>query len=222
MRAALVDDATVIRGALGSMLETLEMVAVHSSVEELLAADVQVDVVLLDLHLVNQTQPDVAQGVGAVSTLVEAGHTVCVYSQEERRWVLAACIAAGARGVVSKAEPIEAAERAFLDVARGNAVVPPSVVGLIEVLVRRRSITLLGERQRQVLAGRARGLTYAEMAQQLHLSESTLRGYWHDLILGVSQHLQQTAPADIERALGLAPGDLLDSWPQPRSRSGRA
>lgn len=216
VRAALVDDATVIRSAMPTVLGRLEVASVHPSVEDLLRARPEVDLVVLDLHLVNRTQPNAAQGVNAIRALVDSGHRVCVYSQEERRWVLAACLAAGARGAVSKAEPIEVAEQAFLDVAAGEMVVPPSVIGLMEVLVRRRSFTLLSERQRQVLAGRARGLTYAEMGQRMHLSESTLRGYWHDLANSVSQHLQQTAPADIERELGLAPGDLVDIWPAPR------
>jgi len=218
VRAALVDDATVIRSALASMLTQTEMVAVHPSVEDLLAAAPRVDVVILDLHLVNRTQPHARRGVEAIRALVEAGYRVCVYSQEERRWVLAACFAAGASGAVSKADPVEQAEKVFLEVAAGEVVVPPRVIGLIEVLVRRRSLTLVSERQRQVLAGRARGLTYAEMSQRMHLSESTLRGYWHELTANVSEHLQQTAPADIERVLGLAPGDLLETWPSPKER----
>ncbi|MGN0065755.1 MAG: hypothetical protein ACI379_16075 [Nocardioides sp.] len=215
VRAALVDDATVIRSALPDLVRAVELVSVHPNVEDLVARRPEVDVVVLDLHLVNQTQPSAAQGIAAIRVLVEAGYRVCVYSQEERRWVLAACFAAGARGAVSKAEPIEVAEQAFADVAAGDMVVPPSVIGLLEVLVRRRSLTLLSDRQRQVLAGRARGLTYAEMSQRMHLSESTLRGYWHDLTASISEHLKHTAPADIERALGLAPGDLLDTWPLP-------
>jgi DNA-binding NarL/FixJ family response regulator len=186
---------------------------VFSSVEELLAAQVRVDVVILDLHLVNATQPGAAQGVRAIRALVEGGHRVCVYSQEERRWVLAACIAAGARGMVSKAEALEVAEQSFREVASGSMVVPPAVMGLLEVLVRRRSVTLVSERQRQVLSGRARGLAYAEMSKQLHLSESTLRGYWHELSNTLAEHLQQAGPADIEHALGLAAGDLVDIWP---------
>lgn len=215
VRAALVDDATVIRGALSTMLPRIDMVGVHPSVEALLEQRPEVDLVILDLHLVNRTQPGARQGVEAVRALVSEGYRVCVYSQEERRWVLAACFAAGASGAVSKADPVEQAERVFVDVAGGEVVVPPRVIGLIEVLVRRRSLTLVSERQRQVLAGRARGLTYAEMSQRMHLSESTLRGYWHELTATVSVHLQQTAPADIERALGLAPGDLLETWPGP-------
>lgn len=215
MRAALVDDATVIRAAMGELLQRIEVSAAYGSVEELLVCAPEVDLVILDLHLANATQPTAAQGVRAVQALVQEGYRVCVYSQEERRWVLAACLAAGAHGVVSKAEPVEVAEQAFLDVAAGEMVVPPVVLGVLEVLVRRRSVTLVSERQRQVLSGRARGLTYAEMSKQLHLSESTLRGYWHELSNSLAEHLQQAGPADIERTLGLAPGDLLDAWPHP-------
>lgn len=214
LRAALVDDATVIRAALGAMITDLELVSVHPNVESLMAEAPEVDVVILDLHLANLSQPEASQGVNAIRSLAEAGHQVCVYSQEERRWVLAACLAAGARGVVSKADSLEHAQASFVEVARGNVVIPTAVIGLLEVLVRRRSVTLVSERQRQVLSGRARGLTYAEMSQQMHLSESTLRGYWHELSNTLSAHLSATAPADIERALGLAPGDLVDTWPR--------
>ena len=76
--------------------------------------------------------------------------------------------------------------------------------------MRRGRVTVLNKRQREVLAGRARGLTYAELSRTLYLSESTLRGYWRDLSGVVSSYLQDSSPGDIERALGLGPGDL---WP---------
>ena len=40
-----------------------------------------------------------------------------------------------------------------------------------------------------------------------------LRGYWRDLSGVVSSYLQDSSPGDIERALGLGPGDLVDHWP---------
>lgn len=94
-------------------------------------------------------------------------------------------------------------------------MIPQGLIGLVEVLVRRNSLTILSERQRQVLAGRARGFTYAEMGEQLYLSESTLRGYWAAVTESVSTHLQHATPADIEHALGLGPGDLLEHRPAP-------
>lgn len=210
---AVVDDATVIRESFPLLMPTLDVVGAYPTVESLLADRPEVDLVVLDLHLSNASQPDVRQGVAAIRALVAAGYRVCVYSQEERRFVLAACLAAGARGVVSKSATTSQALEQFEAVAAGTVVVPQPVIGIVEVLVRRNSLTILPERQRQVLAGRARGLTYAEMSAQLFLSESTLRGYWADLTATVSDYLQQVTPTDIETALGLGPGDLLDFWP---------
>ena len=210
---AVVDDASLIRDSVGLLMPGLDVVAATGNVEELLDARPRVDLVLLDLHLANlEQQPDVRQGIAAIRALAGCGYRVCVYSQEERRFVLAACIAAGAAGVVSKALPTQRAEQLFLDVAAGRTVVPQSVVGILEVLVRRDCITVLNGRQRQILYGRARGLTYAQIARQLFVSESTLRGYWQDLTRSLSESLRGLTPGEIERALGLAPGNLLEFW----------
>jgi DNA-binding NarL/FixJ family response regulator len=213
VRFSLVDDATAVRESLAVLLPDLSFTSTHQSLEDFLTARPLADVVVLDLHLVNLRQPNASQGVAAIRDAVEAGYRVCVYTQEERRFVLAACLAAGATGVVSKSSSLAETRTAFLAVSRGELVAPPPVTGLIEVLVRRGRVTVLNKRQREVLAGRARGLTYAELSRTLYLSESTLRGYWRDLSAVVSQHLQESSPGDIEHALGLGPGDLLDHWP---------
>ncbi|SCG62320.1 LuxR C-terminal-related transcriptional regulator [Micromonospora halophytica] len=210
---AVVEDAALMRDSFSLLMPGLDVVAAVASVEELMDRRPVVDVVLLDLHLANLEQPDVRQGIAAVRALTGCGYRVCVYSQEERRFVLAACVAAGASGVVSKALPTDRAQQLFVEVASGGTVMPQSVVGILEVLVRRDCITLLSERQRQVLHGRARGLSYAQVARQLFVSESTLRGYWLDLTRSLSESLRSLTPSEIERALGLAPGDLLELWP---------
>ncbi|GAB3741059.1 response regulator [Microlunatus parietis] len=212
-RLAVVDDASLIRESVGLLMPGLEVVAALANVEELLRLAPEADLVLLDLHLANlEQQPDVRQGVAAIRALT-GRYRVCVYSQEERRFVLAACIAAGAAGVVSKALPTARAEQLILEVAAGGTVVPQPVIGILEVLVRRNCITLLSERQRQLLHGRARGLTYAQLAKDLYVSESTLRGYWLDLSRSLSDSLRALTPSELEHALGLAPGDLLEFWP---------
>ena len=213
VRACVVDDATPVRESLIAIMPRLLDVGRFATVEELLASGIEADVVVLDLHLVNSSQPQVRQGLAAVRAVAHAGHRVCVYSQEERRFVLAACLAAGAAGVVSKWVPLADAEEAFCEVAADGVVVPTELMGLLETLVRRRSITVLGPRQRDVLAGRARGLSYAQLSRRLHVGESTLRGYWRDVSHQLSAYLQQTTAADLESALGLAPGDLLEAWP---------
>jgi DNA-binding NarL/FixJ family response regulator len=213
LRISLVDDATAMRVAAPTLLPEDVVVSTHSCVEELLAAAPPADVAVLDLHLAHQGQRDVLQGVSAVSAVVAAGYLVCVYTQEERRFVLASCLAAGARGVVSKATPLAETRAAFAAVARGELVAPPAVIGVLEVLSRRGHLTLLSDRQRAVLNGRARGLTYAELARVLFVSPSTLRGYWHEVTQIVGQHLGEVSPGDIEHAFGLRPGDLVGVWP---------
>jgi len=133
--------------------------------------------------------------------------------------VLAACVAAGASGLVHKSDPLPDAAAKIERVLAGEVVLPEGLTGLAETLVHRGNLRLLSRRQRELLAGRARGKTYAEIGTELHLSESTLRGYWADLSAVVAEHLQTTSAADVEQALGLAPGDLL--WPGPSSRTAR-
>ncbi|MGW8362462.1 LuxR C-terminal-related transcriptional regulator [Streptomyces wedmorensis] len=210
---AVVDDAWLIRESIGLLVPGLEVVAAVGTVEELVRLAPAADLVLLDLHLAGpERRADVRQGIAAVRTLTGHGYRVCVYSQEERRFVLAACMAAGASGIVSKAVPRDRTEALFLEVAAGGTVVPQSVVGILEVLVRRDRITLLSERQRQILHGRARGLSYARIARDLFVSESTLRGYWFELTRSLADSLRGLTAGEIEHALGLAPGDLLEFW----------
>lgn len=212
--AIVVDDATAIRQSLPALMPALDFIGSYSSAEDLVRSGQRADLIVLDLHLVNSRQKEVRQGIAALRLVASAGHRVCIYTQEERRFVLAACLAAGAAGVASKADPLEPVQEAFLEVAAGGSVIPQPLISVIELLVRRNQLTVLSERQREVLAGRARGLTYAELAAKLYVSESTLRGYWRDTADVVRHHLQEeSTPADIEHALGLTPGDLLDIWP---------
>ncbi|GAB3310840.1 DNA-binding response regulator [Epidermidibacterium keratini] len=169
-RVATVDDASVIRESLPVLMRRLEFIEAFPTVEALIARRPEVDLVVLDLHLTNASQPDVRQGIAAIRALVRRGYRVCVYSQEERRFVLAACIAAGAKGIAAKSLPTAKAEDVFIEVAGGIAI-PASVIGVVEVLVRRDCITVLSERQRQVLAGRARGMPYAKLANELYTAE---------------------------------------------------
>ena len=219
--AILVEDTTAIRLGLPDLLPGITFVATYTRIEDALRERPAADVAVLDLHLANSRQQDAVQGVAAVCDLVAAGYQVCLYTQEERRFVLAACLAAGARGLVGKSAPLPEAAATIAEVAAGRVVIPQSLIALSELLVRRGSLTILSPRQRQVLAGRARGQSYAEMSRTMHASETTLRGYWHELTAIVAEHLRHTSPADIERSLGLMPGDLLDFWPVERGTGSR-
>ncbi|WP_134740280.1 response regulator transcription factor [Nocardioides sp. 503] len=227
-RVSLVDDATAVRAAAAALLPEGAVVSAHGCVEDLLDAAPAVPFVLLEVHLRNHRQPTALHGVAAVAALTAAGYDVCLYTREERPFVLASCLAAGARGVVSKSLPLPELPEALAALADGRLVAPAPVLEILGTLRERDHLTLLTDRQRHVLGGRARGLTYAQLARALFVSSSTLRGHWRQIVEAVGPHLPDASPGDIEHALGLRPGDLLDDqgqrtgWTRSRKRASAA
>jgi DNA-binding NarL/FixJ family response regulator len=228
LRVSLVDDATVVRAAAAVLLPRGAVVSTHRSVEDLLDAAPTVPLVLVEVHLRNDRQPSVLHGVAAIAALAAAGYDVCVYTGEQRPFVLASCLAAGARGVVSKSQPLQDLPGLLGALAEGEPVAPAPVLDILGTLRDRGQLTLLTDRQREVLSGRARGLTYAELARALFVSSSTLRSYWREITEAVGPGLAEASPGDIEHALGLRPGDLLDDggqrtgWTRSRKRASAA
>jgi DNA-binding NarL/FixJ family response regulator len=93
-------------------------------------------------------------------------------------------LAAGASAFLLKAAPPEELVRAIRVVAAGDALLAPSVTRrLIEEFARRpppaarnsKLVENLTEREREVLLEVARGFTNAEIAQRLHVSETTVK-----------------------------------------------
>lgn len=213
VRVVVVDDSTVIRGGFATVHPELEVVATYAGVEELEAAPPpDCDVVVLDLLLrgPHGVASSRKQGRAAIRALEALGRPVCLYTDERRALVLALCLHAGADGVVHKSDPPEAATRAVQEVAAGRVSVTQSLVGLTELLDRRGAPLDLSPRQRQVISARARGRHWADVAGTLYISEDTAREHYRAACAKLRDYLQHTSPGDVERALGAAPGDVLD------------
>lgn len=185
-----------------------DFVAPFDSVEALLAQPVHVDVVLLDLELATSLKRTV-QGGAAVRAVSDAGYRVLIYTSEMRRDVLAGCLSLGARGVVGKTEPIDALEHAVRAVAAGQVVMTQTMVGLVEVADRRGLIGGLTTRQREVLSARARGESFQSIGRRLFISARTVEDHWAQVAIKFADYLVDHSAADLERRLGLGPGDLL-------------
>jgi DNA-binding NarL/FixJ family response regulator len=93
-------------------------------------------------------------------------------------------LAAGASGFLLKAAPPEELIRAIQVVAAGNALLDPSVTRrLIAEFARRpepifkrpKELGALTDRELEVLRELARGFTNAEIAERLHISETTVK-----------------------------------------------
>lgn len=214
VRVAGVDDDTIMRDGLRLLLPQLDVVATFADAESLLAARPRVDVVLLDLKLDGTGREPSLRGTDAVRAVVGAGHRVLVYTNERRRAVLVTCLTAGARGVVHKAEPLDALADAVAQVAAGHIVITQALTGLAEVADRRGRLPALSPRERQVLAGRARGESFRGIAARLYVSEKTAAGYMEQVKAKFAAYLREHSPADLEYALGLEPADLSDRFPR--------
>lgn len=209
-RAVVIDDSTVVRFGMPLMHPELDITATYAGIEQFLVDAPDVDLVILDLRLSASASDGVRQGPTAIRAVRAAGYRICLFTDERRRLVLAQCMRAGAQGVVHKSDPVETASAAFRTVAEGGTVITQSLVGLAEVLERRGGLPELTARQRQVLAGRARGETWAEIASRLYVTEGVAREHMSAVNAKFAAYLQGASPGDMERQLGLAPGDLLD------------
>lgn len=216
-RVALVDDSPFIRDGARLLEPDLAVVASYASVEELLVADPDVDVVLLDLRL-HPAPGTSAQGARGVREVAATGAKVLVYTEDRRRMVLAGCLAAGASGVAHKSDPVEWVVDAVRTVARGGVSVTPAVAGVLELAARRGALAPVTGRKLQVLRGRARGETFKAIAARLHIAPSTAEDYMAEVTRMFADYLREHSPADLERHLGVGEGDVLDPDQPPRRR----
>ncbi|MEW6086592.1 MAG: response regulator transcription factor [Chloroflexota bacterium] len=153
----------------------------------------QPDVVLMDLKMPGMNGIAATRAIRAQFPNVRV-LALTTYDADE--WVFDA-IRAGAAGYLLKEATREALIEAIRGTAAGRTHVDPGVAGkLFEAAIRRNPqadpLPPLTERERDVLRLLARGLSNAEIAGQLHLTEGTVRNYVSALLakLGVSDRTQ--------------------------------
>jgi DNA-binding NarL/FixJ family response regulator len=209
----MVDDDTLIREGAAARMPDLDVLPAVS-VEEVLACGARfapVDVVVVDLRLRQPGAPPVGvQGARGVAALAAAGYPTLIYTNEHRRHVLAMCLAAGARGIVHKTEPVSRLRAAVDAVVAGRVVLTPAVAGLAELVARAGRLPALTDRQREVLRARARGEPFASIARRLFISERTAEDHMSAVATKFAELLRGRSAADLERELGVGEGDLLD------------
>jgi len=134
-------------------------------------------VVLMDIRMPRM------DGIEATRQIAGVARVVILTTFELDEYVFDA-LAAGASAFLLKAAPPEDLIRAIRVVAEGDALLAPSITRkLIEEFARRpeparrqlKQLESLTEREREVLAEVARGLTNSEIAGRLHVSETTVK-----------------------------------------------
>jgi len=186
IRVLLVDDNAIVRRGVASLLaemEGLEVVGEASDGREAIAraAELKPDVVCLDVRM------PVMNGVEAAGPLSERAKVLMLsYSEDEE--LVTGAIRNGASGylVHGRFEPEELAER-IVAVARGEMVLSPAVTPAVFDALRRApgpdndedelGLGSLTAREREVLNLLARGKSNRDIAEELFITNKTVKNH---------------------------------------------
>jgi DNA-binding NarL/FixJ family response regulator len=189
IRVLLVDDQEMVRDGLGALLSSAPDIELVGEAGDglravQLAAELRPDVVVMDIRMPGM------DGLAATGRIVgspsAAGHVprVLILTTFDLDEYVYEALARGASGFLLKDAPARDLINAVRVIAAGEALLAPSVTRrLIDDVARRRragnlrpeAVSTLTVRELDVLRQVARGLSNAEIAEELFLSEQTIK-----------------------------------------------
>lgn len=217
LRIVLVDDHEVVRLGLKSLLarnHQFNVVAEASNASEALdrVARYKPDVVVMDIRLPGKN------GIEATREIIQQYPNTKVimltsYAEDE---LLFDAIAAGASGYVLKQIGSNELVTALEKIGRGESLVDPALMQKVFARVREASrkaedeaFATLSDQELKILALVAKGKTNKEIAEQVFLSEKTVRNYVSSILskLNLSTRAEAAAYAVEHRVQDHLPTD---------------
>ena len=187
VRVLIVDDQSLVRAGFRMILDAeteIEVVGEASDgLEAVLAArQMEPDVILMDVRMPN------VDGLEATRRLLDGrdeGPRILILTTFDLDEYVYEALRAGASGFLLKDTPPEQLVEAIMIVARGDALLAPSITRrVIEEFVRRPpasarkpppELSGLTSREREMLGYIAKGLSNAEIARAAFVSETTVK-----------------------------------------------
>jgi NarL family two-component system response regulator LiaR len=200
IRVLVVDDHAVVRKGIGALLAETEGIEVIGEAGDGQEAMAQADALSPDVILMDLVMPGV-DGIEATRQIAagKAGPPILVLTSFAGDDKVFPAIKAGALGYLLKdSEPADLVE-AIQQVHRGEPSLPPSIAQKVLKELRRPSARPptpdpLTDREMEVLRLVAKGLTNPEIAQQLVITEATVRTHVSNILskLHLANRVQAT------------------------------
>jgi len=184
LKAVLADGGFTVVGEAGDGREAVEA-----------ARRTQPDVVVMDIQMPLMNGIDAAKQIRAEMP----GIKILVLTTFADEKILTQCLKAGVDGYVIKDVEKMDLKKHIRAVVRGEAILDPKVAGLLMARVRgdqpspgTKSDEVLTSQQMAILRLVAQGYSNREIAEKLHLSENTMKGYVAEILhrLGVKNRVE--------------------------------
>jgi len=188
IRLVLAEDQAMVRGALAALLSLeSDLCVIGEAGDGEAAFDLVLrerpDVLVTDIEMPHCTGLELAARVAAAQVATR----VVILTTFGRAGYLRRALDAGVRGYLLKDAPSEQLAAALRQVHRGARVIDPQLA-----VAAWGDEDPLSERERQVLRLAGEGVSSADIATQLHLSQGTVRNYLSEAIgkLGCSNRIE--------------------------------
>ncbi|NSW51221.1 MAG: response regulator transcription factor [Anaerolineae bacterium] len=205
IRVVICDDQEIVRQGLRTILNADPSLTVIDTAEDGLdllekLKSIEPDIILMDLKMpvMNGVQAtrQVRQQYPAVKVLI-----LTTYDDDE--WLFDA-LKSGASGYLLKDTPGEKLREAIIGTVSGESHLDPSIAGkVVQAMLNQQPRQMqktnidLSQREQEILTLMAQGLSNADIARSLFLSEGTVRNYTSNIFskLGVSDRTQAVITA---------------------------
>jgi two-component system, NarL family, response regulator DevR len=196
IRIAIVDDHQMVREGVRAMLRDepdFEIVGDREHADDIreFVAATQPNVLLLDARLPRVSGPEACRLLSVSNPEIKV-IILTVYTDDA---LVEQSIAAGARGYIIKDVEGFDLKQYIRAVHRGQAVLSPSIAGVVMDRMRTQLVSpgaspirpVLSDTQRQILRLISEGYTNREIATRVHLSENTVKSHVQEILakLGV-------------------------------------